>query len=63
MLNANTLSRDGMGALNSALREIVHTDNWNRQEHVQWLVQIAFKILNSIEQDEDHQELIKELKQ
>ena len=61
MLNANTLSLDGMGALNSALREIVHTDNWNKQEHVQWLVEIAFGILDSIEQDEDHKELIKEL--
>ena len=61
LLNANTLSLDGLAELNSALREIVHTDTWNKQKHVQWLVNIAFDILDSIEQDDDHTKLLQKL--
>ena len=61
LLNANTLSLDGLAELNSALREIVHTDTWNKQKHVQWLVNIAFDILDSIEQDDDHIKLLEKL--
>ena len=61
LLNANTLSLDGLAELNSALREIVHTDTWNKQKHVQWLVNIAFDILDSIEQDDDHTKLLEKL--
>ena len=44
LLNANTLSLDGMAALNSDLRGLVHDENWNKHAHVQWVVDKAHDI-------------------
>ena len=60
LLNANTLSLDGMAALNSELRALVHDENWNKHEHVQWVVDkasdISLDLINTLrglfEQDE-----------
>ena len=48
LLNANTLSLDGIASLNSALRELVYTDNWNKHQHVQWLITTIHEILKSL---------------
>ena len=50
LLNANTLSLDGMASLNAAMREIVFTDNWNSQQHVHWLFDALNEVMTKIQQ-------------
>ena len=48
ILNANTLSLDGMAGINMALRDAVSGNNWNKHEHVKWIVDKMQALLDTI---------------
>ena len=48
ILNANTLSLDGMAGINMALRDAISGNNWNKHEHVQWVVDKMADLLKAI---------------
>ena len=37
-----------MAALNAELRELIHDENWNKHEHVQWIVNMANDIAKNL---------------
>ena len=48
ILNANTLSLDGMADINMALRGAISGNNWNKHGHVKWVVEQMAKLLQAI---------------
>ena len=52
LLNANTLSLDGMAALNNAnndaLRSALREEAWQKHEHVQWIMDKSLEMTNSL---------------
>ena len=48
MLGHNTLSLDAMADLNSALREVVQTENWAKHEHVQWVIEVVVGLFEGL---------------
>ena len=37
-----------MADLNSALREVVQTENWAKHEHVQWIIEVVVGLFEGL---------------